>query len=122
MVLLESMVGVPAAEQQSAVQRRVPGAVGLSASRQSTEAGAASSHCHTGGIGRRLCRQTPRCFRAIPWWLLIQNWATLRLSDHRGIDPASVRIDATGFSALLTRSKRIGEDKAIVSRPHVIDH
>ena len=48
-----------------------------------------------------VCTQTPRHYRAFAWWLLIQNWATLRVSDHRG----SVKIDETGFSAQLTRSK-----------------
>ena len=30
-----------------------------------------------------VCVQTPRYYRVFSWWLLIQNWATLRFSDHR---------------------------------------
>ena len=54
------------------------------------------------------------------WWVLIQNWGTLRFSDHRGIDPSSVVITKAGFSAILSRSKTIGTDKSIGSRPLTI--
>ena len=47
--------------------------------------------------------------------------ATLSFSDHRGILPSSVKIDATGFSAQLTRSKTLGDDRAVASRPLVIN-
>ena len=68
-----------------------------------------------------VCAQTPRYYRVFSWWLLIQNWATLGFSDHRGILPSSVKIDATGFSAKLTRSKTPGDDRTVASRPLVID-
>ena len=58
--------------------------------------------------------------RVYAWWVLIQNWGTLRFSDHRSIDPSSVGITSAGFSAILSRSKTIGTDKSIGSRPLTI--
>ena len=55
--------------------------------------------------------------RVYAWWVLIQNWGTFRFSDHRCIDPSSVVITSAGFSAVLSRSKTIGTDKSIGSRP-----
>ena len=40
--------------------------------------------------------QTPRFHRVFAWWLLIQNWATLRFSDHWGILPSSVKDSGLG--------------------------
>ena len=59
--------------------------------------------------------------RTSAWWLLLQNWATLRFSDHRGIEPKTVTVQARSWRALLTRSKTIGADRSIVSRPLVVD-
>ena len=59
--------------------------------------------------------------RTFAWWLLLQNWATLRFSDHRGIEPNNVTIRAGSWRALLTRSKTIGADRSVVSRPLVVD-
>ena len=58
--------------------------------------------------------------RIYAWWVLVQNWGTLRFSDHRGIDPSTVSIKDAEFSATLYRSKTIGADKAIGSRPLTI--
>ena len=58
-----------------------------------------------------VCAQMPRYYRVFAWWLLIQNWATLRFPEHRGILPSSVKIDETGFLAQLTRSKTLGSDR-----------
>ena len=66
-----------------------------------------------------VCTQTPRYYRAFAWWLLIQNCATLRFSDHRGL-PDSVKIDEKGFSALLTRSKTLGADRTDAARPPAV--
>ena len=33
------------------------------------------------------------------WWILAQCWGTLRFSDHRGLRPADVSLDAEGFVA-----------------------
>ena len=68
-----------------------------------------------------VCARSPRYFRAFAWWLLIQSWATLSFSDHRGIVPNSVKIDETGLSAQLTRSKTLGADRTVASPPLVID-
>ena len=38
-----------------------------------------------------VCAQTPRSFLVFAWWLLIQNWARLRFSDHGSILPSSVK-------------------------------
>ena len=64
---------------------------------------------------------SPVYFRIYAWWTCIQSWATLRFDDHRGINPRDIRIDSSSFSATLTRGKTIGEDKAIRSRPLIID-
>ena len=60
----------------------------------------------------------PRASRIYAWWVLVQTWCTLRFSDHRGISPQEVKMDSSGFAAVLRRSKTIGADKPIVSRPH----
>ena len=54
------------------------------------------------------------------WWMLVQNWATLRFSDHRGIDPGTVVVSVSGFSAVFSRSRTIGADKSVGSRPLTI--
>ena len=41
--------------------------------------------------------------RLYSWWTLLQNWATLRFDDHRGIEFASVRVSQLGLQARLTR-------------------
>ena len=41
--------------------------------------------------------------RTFAWWLLLQNWATLR-----GIETHTVSVHAGSLRALLTRSKKIG--------------
>ena len=64
---------------------------------------------------------SPVYFRIYAWWTCIQSWATLRFDDHRGINPRDIRIDCSSFTATLTRGKTIGEDKAIQSRPLIID-
>ena len=60
-------------------------------------------------------------FRVFGWWLLLQNWATLRFCDHRGILPSSVLVQQSGFTAKLTRSKTLGEDKSVLMRRLVVD-
>ena len=65
--------------------------------------------------------------RALPyvrlygWWLLVQNWCTLRFSDHRGVHPSDVQFSAAGLTAVLTRSKTVGVDEAVQSRAIVLD-
>ena len=59
--------------------------------------------------------------RIYAWWVLVQTWCRLRFSDHRGISPQEVKMDSSGFAAVLRRSKTIGADKSIVSRPLVLD-
>ena len=51
--------------------------------------------------------------RVYGWWVLLQNWGTLRFSDHRGLNPAQVTVSAAEFQATLTRSKTVGSDKNI---------
>ena len=64
---------------------------------------------------------SPVYFRIYAWWTCVQSWATLRFDDHRGINPRDIRIDCSSFTATLTRGKTIGEDKAVQSRPLIID-
>ena len=70
--------------------------------------------------GRRSESSQPRLWRWNTWWSAPRRLVTvgfspggswsrsgpLRFSDHRGILPDSVKIEETGFSAQLTRSKR----------------
>ena len=62
---------------------------------------------------------SPMYLRVYSWWMLVQKWATPRFSDHRGLNPGEVREGS--FHARLTRSKTIGQDKTITSKPLVID-
>ena len=50
--------------------------------------------------------------------MLVQNWATLRFSDHWGLNPGEVTFREGSFHARLTRSKMIGQDKTITSKAH----
>ena len=64
---------------------------------------------------------SPIYLHVCSWWMLVQNWATLRFSDHRGLNPSEVAFREGSFHARLTRSKTIGQDKTITSKPLVID-
>ena len=64
---------------------------------------------------------SPMYLRVYSWWMLVQNWATLRFSDHRGLNPGEVTFREGSFHARLTRSKTIGQDKTITSKPLVTD-
>ena len=55
--------------------------------------------------------------RLCAWFMALQNWATLRFSDHRGILPESISWGPSGFTAVLSRSKTLGSDKNVLSRP-----
>ena len=59
--------------------------------------------------------------RLYSWWTLLQNWATLRFDDHRGIEFASVKVSQLGLQARLSRSKTTGSDKTVLCRPVVVD-
>ena len=48
--------------------------------------------------------------RVFAWWILLQNWGTLRFSDHRGLSPSGISVVGGQFSGILTRSKTIGSD------------
>ena len=48
---------------------------------------------------------TPPYLRVFAWWLLLQNWSTLRFSDHRGLLPSWVLLREGSFSASITQSK-----------------
>ncbi len=58
----------------------------------------------------------PRYDRALSWWLLLSAWGVLRFDDHRGLDPASIVVDASGLRGLLTRTKTTGPDKQVTVR------
>ena len=59
---------------------------------------------------------SPVCHRTFAWWILVQSWGTLRFDDHRGIKPEDVSFIGGSMSALLTRSKTLGSDRAVNSR------
>ena len=67
-----------------------------------------------------LCSDDAPYLRVYGWWVLLQNWGTLRFSDHRGLNPAQITVSAAEFQGTLTRSKTIGSDKNIRSRPVVV--
>ena len=58
--------------------------------------------------------------RMIGWWVLLPNWVTLRLSDHKGLLPGQITVKDRGLSGTLSRSKMLGSDKSIGSRPVVV--
>ena len=64
---------------------------------------------------------SPLYLRVYSWWMKVQNWATLRFSDHRGLNPGEVTFREGSFHARVTRSKTIGQVKTITSKPLVID-
>ena len=55
--------------------------------------------------------------RVYAWFMAHQNWATLRFSDHRGVLPDSIAGRPSRFTAVLSRSKTLGSDKNVLSRP-----
>ena len=55
------------------------------------------------------CSDVAPYLRVYGWWVLLQNWGTLRFFHHRGLNPAQVTV-AAEFQATLTRSKTIGSD------------
>ena len=63
----------------------------------------------------------PAYMRMYAWWVLLQNWCTLRFSDHRGISPRTVQEGAGFWSMLLERPKTIGRDKNVQMRPLYLD-
>ena len=60
--------------------------------------------------------------RLYAWFMALQNWATLRFSDHRGILPESISWGPSGFKAVLSHSKTLGSDKNVLSRPLRVDN
>ena len=55
------------------------------------------------------------------WWLLLQCWATLRFSDHRGLVPdEKFEVKGNSLTTRLLRSKTIGSDKTVTSRSVVV--
>ena len=56
----------------------------------------------------------PKYLRIFGWWVLLQNWGTLRFSDHRGLLPEQISVSDRGFFGVLSRSKTLGSDKAIL--------
>ena len=66
-------------------------------------------------------QDTPQYLRVFAWWLLLQAWATLRFSDHRGIRPENVELQNNRLVATLTRSKTLGSDRNLMSKRLVVD-
>ena len=59
---------------------------------------------------------SPVYHRKYAWWILVQSWGTLRFDDYRSIKPKDVSFTGGSMSALLTRSKTLGSDRAVNSR------
>ena len=47
----------------------------------------------------------PKYLRIFGWWVLLQNWGTLRFSDHRGLLPEQISVSDRGFLAVLAESR-----------------
>ena len=62
----------------------------------------------------------PTYVRAYAWWKNIQVWASLRFSDHYGLQPSSLRIAEGSLRGSLTRTKTTGPDKKHGSRAFVV--
>ena len=61
------------------------------------------------------------CHRVRSWWILLHCWATLRFSDHRGLNPDEhFTVEGNSLAARLTRSNTIGTDKRVTFRTVVI--
>ena len=56
---------------------------------------------------------SPLYLRVYSWWMLFQNWTTLRFSDQQEVSSSEVMFRGGAFHARLTRSKTIGQDKTI---------
>ena len=59
--------------------------------------------------------------RLLSWWLLVKLWGTLRFDDHRGLDPALLRLEGGSLLGELVRSKTSGTNKALQTLPLYID-
>lgn len=55
--------------------------------------------------------------RMYAWFQCVRVWASLRFDDHRGMDPASIRLTKEGLTAVLSRTKVSGRDKKIEALP-----
>ena len=58
--------------------------------------------------------------RVFAWWVLLQNWATLRFPDHRGLSPSDISVPGRKLNGKLSRSKTIGADRSIQSRQALV--
>ena len=55
------------------------------------------------------------------WWVSVQSQATLRFSDHCGVLPSELTVDANGLIGRITRWKTLGSDRDVVARPITVD-
>ena len=106
----EQVTGVPAAEIRSSA---LPGKPSKQAPRMPIMLLEALERLVTSS-------DTAVYLRVFAWWILLQNWGTLRFSDHRGLSPSGISVVGGQFSGILTRSKTIGSDKSIHSRPVLV--
>ena len=111
-----------AADELSALSQYLPRAPFQSSPRQACQTGAEDVLINSTSVGADdYFSKFPLYFRIYSWWILVQSWATLRFDDHRGINPKHIKVTSSSFTALLNRSKTIGDDKSIHSRPLIID-
>ena len=62
----------------------------------------------------------PLYHRAYAWWKGVQSWASMRFSDHVGLDPASLRMSDGSLRGEINRTKTTGADKTIGSRAFIV--
>ena len=62
----------------------------------------------------------PTYVRAYAWWKNIQVWASLRFSDHYGLQPSTLRISEGSLRGSLTQTKTTGPDKKHGFRAFVV--
>ena len=54
--------------------------------------------------------------RSLAWYRLLCTWGVTRFDDHRGMQPAQVRVAEDGLEAILCRTKTTGIGRAVQER------
>ena len=68
-----------------------------------------------------LDRVRPVYERLFSWWMLVKLWGTLRFDDHRGLDPARLRLERDSLHGELIRTKTSGTNKSVQVLPLYVD-
>ena len=55
------------------------------------------------------------------WWVLLQSWGTMRLSDRRGLSLADISFTDGNLTGLLRRTKTTGTGQNVTTKPVRVD-